>query len=46
MYPKTVAIDPVEATTVLATCSIGEVVFPCLLASFSSYCLGVSSFLA
>jgi len=46
MYLKNGGIDPVEAVTGLATCSIGEVVLPCLLASFSSCCLEASSFLA
>ena len=46
MYHKTGGIDPVEAAACLATCATQEVVVPCLLASFSSCCLGASSFVA
>jgi len=46
MYLKTGGIEPVEAVAGLATCSTQEVVLPCLLASFSSYYLGASSFVA
>jgi len=45
MYLKISGIDPVEAVAGLGTCLIKEVVLPYLIASFSSCCLGASSFL-